>query len=75
MDDLKKDKTYSGKVNIKTILMTAPGSKEAVKEAKLTNHGIVGKNAAGKIIVTVDGHSYKKDKVVKALDELLKTAK
>ena len=75
VNDLKKDKAYSGKINMKTISMTSPGSKEAVKEAKLTNHGIVGKDSAGKIVVTVDGHSYKKDKVLEALDKLLKPSK
>ena len=75
VNDLKKEKTYAGKVNIKTVKMGTPGSKEAVKEAKLTNHGIVGKDIKGNIVATVDGHSYKKDKVVEALNKLLKASR
>ena len=75
MNDLKKDKAYAGKVNIQTIKMGTPGSEKAVKEAKLTNHGIIGKDAKGKIVATVDGHNYKKDKVVEAMNKLLKASK
>ena len=75
VNDLKKQEKYSKKINITTVKMSEKGSKEAVKEAKLTNHGIVGKDASGKIVVTVDGHNYKKDKVVAALDKLLKSSK
>ena len=68
VNDLKKD--YGKKLNIKTIAVSAKGSKEAIKAAKLTNHGIVGKDKNGKIITTVDGHKYKKDKVLEAMKKL-----
>ena len=69
VNDLKK--THGDKVKFQTFKVSAPGSKEAIKEAKLTNHGIVCKDVKGKIITTVDGHNYKKDKVVAAMNKLL----
>lgn len=69
MNDLKKDN--GNKVNFQTIKVGAKGSKEAIKEAKLESHGIVCKDTNGKIITTVNGHNYKKDKVVAAMKKLL----
>lgn len=70
VNDLKKE--HGKKINFQTFKVSAKGSKEAIKEAKLTNHGIVCKDVNGKIITTVDGHNYKKDKVVEAMNKLLK---
>ena len=73
VNDLKKD--YDKKVSIKTIKVGAPGSAEAIKEAKLTNHGIIGKDRSGNIVATVDGHKYKKDKVLEAMKKVLAAEK
>ena len=62
---------YSKKINIHTAAVKAPGSKEALKAAKIDSHGIVGKDASGKIIVTVIGHKYGKDKVLEVFQKLL----
>jgi hypothetical protein len=70
VNDLKK--VHSKEINFQTIKVVAPGSAEAIKEAKLTNHGIVCKDTKGKIVTTVDGHKYKKDKVLAAMNTLLK---
>jgi hypothetical protein len=72
VNDLKKD--YGKKLNIKTLKVAAPGSAEAIKEAKLTNHGIIGRDSSGKIVATVDGHKYKKDKVLEAVKKVLAAA-
>ena len=69
VNDLKKD--YGKKLDIKTVKVGSAGSAEAIKAAKLTNHGIIGKDIKGKIVTTVDGHNYKKDKVEEAMKALL----
>lgn len=73
VNDLKKD--YDKTLNIKTLKVGAPGSAEAIKEAKLTNHGIIGRDINGKIVATVDGHKYKKDKVLEAVKKILAAKK
>ena len=65
------EKDYENKVIIRLIKVKTKGSKEAIAVAKLVGHGIVGKDASGKIIATVSGHSYKKDKVVEVFSKLL----
>jgi hypothetical protein len=69
VNDLKKE--YGKKIDIKTIAVSAKGSKEAIKAAKLESHGIVGKDTKGTIIATVNGHNYKKDKVLEAMKKLV----
>ena len=69
VNDLKKQ--YGKKIVIKTISMKAKGSREAVKAAKLTNHGIIAKDVNGKIVATVDGHNYKKPKVEEVMKKLI----
>ena len=64
-------KEYGKRIIIKTAAVKAKGSKEALKEAKITSHGIVGKDVNGKIIATVSGHNYKKDKVLEVFNKLL----
>ncbi|MCH2205655.1 MAG: hypothetical protein MK132_07280 [Lentisphaerales bacterium] len=69
MNDLKKDN--GNKVNFRTIVVGAKGSKDAIKEAKLDSHGIICRDVNGKIVTTVNGHNYKKEKVVAAMNKLL----
>jgi len=72
VNGLKKE--YGKKVIIKTITMKAKGSAEAIKAAKIDGHGIIGKDVNGKIVTTVSGHNYKKDRVVKVFKALLTKA-
>lgn len=51
--------------------MSAAGSKEAIANAKVKGHGIVAKGADGKLVATIDGHSYGKSKVEKVVKKLL----
>ena len=69
VNGLKKE--YGKKIIIKTVTVKAKGSAEAIKAAKIVGHGIVGKDVSGKIVSTVSGHNYKKDRVVKVFKTLL----
>lgn len=51
--------------------MSAAGSAEEVKAAGIASHGIIAKDAAGKVVTTVEGHSYQKDKVEEVVKTLL----
>ena len=70
VDDLKKQ--HGDKVTFTNISMTPASSKKAIQDAKLKGHGIIAKNAEGKIVKTVEGHSYGKEKVAKIVKTLLK---
>ena len=72
VDDLKKE--HGTSINFSNVSMSASGSAAAVSEAKLQTHGIIAKDASGKIVKTVEGHSYGKDKVAKVVKTLLKGA-
>ena len=45
-------------------------SKKEIKDSDLELHGIIAKNAKGKIVTTVEGHSYGKEKVEEVIAEL-----
>ena len=70
VDDLKKE--HGDKISFTNVTMNNPASTKAVSDAKLKSHGIVAKDASGKVVKTVEGHSYGKDKVEKVVDALLK---
>ena len=70
VDDLKKE--HGDKISFKNVTMNKPASTKAVADAKLNSHGIVAKDASGKIVKTVEGHSYGKDEVEKVVTVLLK---
>ena len=61
VNDLKKE--YGDKITIETVKVGTGNSAEEIKKAGLKVHGIVGKDASGKIVETVDGHMYGKRKV------------
>lgn len=52
--------------------MGSAQSKEEVKKAGLTSHGLVGNDKDGKLVQAIEGHSYGKEKVEAVLKELLK---
>ena len=70
VDDLKK--THGDKITFTSVTMNSPASTKAVADAKLKSHGIVAKDASGKVVKTVEGHSYGKDKIEKVVTVLLK---
>ena len=68
VNGIKKD--YKDKVDIKTIKVDENTKKTLTKEG-LKAHGIVGKDKSGKIVSTVEGHNYKKDKVMEVIKKVL----
>ena len=69
MNDLKKE--YGDKVEFVTVKVGSDAVVEEIKKAGLKSHGIIGKNGAGKVISTVEGHNYQKDKVLEVVKTLL----
>jgi hypothetical protein len=69
VNDLKKIK--GDQVNFSNVLMGSAQSKEEVKKAGLTSHGLVGNDKDGKLVQAIEGHSYGKEKVEEVLKELL----
>jgi hypothetical protein len=45
-------------------------SKKEIKDSDLELHGIIAKDAAGKIVTTVEGHSYGKEKIEEVIAQL-----
>lgn len=70
MNDQKKK--YGKQINIVTTKVGAGDSAEELKKAKLKTHGIIAKDKSGKLVTTVEGHSYGEKKVVEVLSKLLK---
>ena len=62
---------HGTKIDFSTVKVGVSDSAEEIKKAKLKGHGIVGKDKAGKIVTTVDGHSYGKEKVAEVVAKLL----
>ena len=62
---------FGKKINIATIKVGDGDSKEEIKNAKLKGHGIIAKDADGKLVTTVDGHNYGEEKVQEVIKELL----
>ena len=71
-DQKKKD---SSKINFKTVKVGDGDSAKEIKDAKLKGHGIIAKDKDGKVVTTVDGHSYDKKKVEEVIAKLLGTEK
>jgi aerobic-type carbon monoxide dehydrogenase small subunit (CoxS/CutS family) len=69
VNDLQK--VHGTEINFVTKSMSAAGSAEEVKAAGIASHGIIAKDAAGKVVTTVEGHSYQKDKVEEVVKTLL----
>ncbi|NNE90327.1 MAG: hypothetical protein HKN23_01645 [Verrucomicrobiales bacterium] len=50
-------------------------SAKEIKDAGLESHGIIAKSADGKIVTTVEGHSYGKEKIEEVIAKLLEAKK
>lgn len=70
VNDLKKK--HGEKIDLVTMKVGAGNSAEEIKKAKLKTHGIIAKDKSGKVVVTVDGHNYGKDKVLEVIAKLEK---
>ena len=72
VNDLKKK--HGKKIDMSAIKMGEGNSAEEIKKAKIKSHGIIAKDNKGKIITTVEGHSYGEEKVKEVIELLLKKA-
>ncbi len=69
MNDLKK--TKGKEITFKNVLVGTGKSAAEIKKAKLKGHGIIAKDKDGKLVDTVDGHSYGKKEVEAVVAKLL----
>ena len=61
-------------IKFTNVNMNSKKAQTAVKKAGLSSHGIIATNAEGKVVKTVEGHSYGKEKVKEVVDALLKNS-
>ena len=69
MNDLKK--TKGNEITFKNVLVGTGKSKEEIKKAKLKGHGIIDKDKSGKLVDTIEGHTYGKKEVDAVVAKLL----
>ena len=69
MNDLKK--TKGKEITFKNVLVGTGKSKEEIKKAKLKGHGIIAKAKSGKLVDTIEGHTYGKKEVDAVVAKLL----
>ena len=69
VNDLKK--TKGQEVTFNNVLVGSGKSKEEIKKAKLKGHGIIANDKKGKLVETVDGHTYGKKEVEAVVTKLL----
>ena len=68
VNDLKEK--HADTIKIEAVKVGAGDSRKEIQESGLKVHGIIAKNAAGKIVTTVEGHSYGKEKVEEVIATL-----
>ena len=69
VNDLKK--TKGNEITFKNVLVGTGKSKEEIKKAKLKGHGIIAKDKSGKLVDTIEGHTYGKKEVDAVVAKLL----
>jgi hypothetical protein len=69
VNDLKK--TKGKEITFNNVLVGSGKSADEIKKAKLKGHGIIAKDKDGKLVETVDGHSYGKKEVEAVVAKLL----
>ena len=69
MNDLKK--TKGKEITFKNVLVGTGKSKEEIKKAKLKGRGIIAKDKSGKLVDTIEGHTYGKKEVDAVVAKLL----
>jgi aerobic-type carbon monoxide dehydrogenase small subunit (CoxS/CutS family) len=69
VNDLKK--VHGAQINFVTRSMSSPGAAEEVKKVGIKSHGIIARDADGKLVTTVEGHNYQKDKIEAVVKVLL----
>ena len=69
MNDLKK--TKGKEITFKNVLVGTGKSKEEIKNAKLKGHCIIAKDKSGKLVDTIEGHTYGKKEVDAVVAKLL----
>ena len=68
-------KKHNSKININTVKVGDGDSQKEIEKAKLKSHGIIAKDKSGKIITTVEGHSYGEAKVKEVIKLILSKPK
>ena len=69
--ELENEKTYEGKVQFTLVPHTQEGFDEEVAQWDIGSHGLVGLNPSGKAVTKIEGHSFGKDEIVRAVEDLL----
>ena len=64
-------KKHSSKININAIKVGEGNSSDELKKAKIASHGIIAKDNKGKLLTTVEGHNYGKEKVKEVISLIL----
>jgi hypothetical protein len=64
-------KKHSKDLDIETVKVGSGDSAKEIKDAKLKSHGIIAKDKDGKIVTTVDGHTFGQAKVEEVIKKLL----
>ena len=67
-DQKKKD---SSEIDFRTVKVGDGNSAKEIKDAKLKTHGIIAKDKDGKLVTTVDGHTYGNEKIEEVMKLLL----
>lgn len=70
VNDLKEE--HADTIVIEAVKVGVGDSKKEIEESDLRLHGIIAKDSEGKIVTTVEGHSYGKDKVEEVIATLSK---
>jgi hypothetical protein len=68
-------KKHISKININAIKVGEGNSSDELKKAKISSHGIIAKDKKGKILTTVEGHNYGKEKVKEVISLILNKKK
>lgn len=63
-------KKHGKEIDIKAVKVGDGNSAQEIKDAKLKSHGIIAKDKDGKLVTTVEGHSYGKAKVEEVIGQL-----
>jgi len=69
VNDQKKQ--HKSDLDINAVAVGSGDSAKEIKDSKLKSHGIIAKDKDGKLLTTVDGHSYGKPEVEAVIKKLL----
>ena len=68
--ELDEEEKYEGKVQFTLVPHTQEGFKEEVASFDIGSHGLVGFDSDGKPVTKIEGHQFRKDEIVQAIETL-----